>query len=458
MTQLQTVERVRGMKDWTYEDVVTTINNIRRFGNLTGVEIMTRMLSQLGEPQKGMHFIHIAGTNGKGSVSAFLYAILREAGLKVGVFTSPHLVDFRERICVNGEMISKEDTTRLGGGLLNRQFDVHPTMFDYCLAMALLYYKEQSCDVVLLETGLGGRLDSTNAVGVPDVSVITKIGYDHTAILGSTLEEIASEKAGIIKNGTSLILESQCAEVLSVFTESAERAGVKDCVVVDPEEFRDCHYAEGLQYFSYRGYEDLKMQMLGTHQYENAAAAILAAEAFLDKMKFGLKAQGTFDEDMSELIRRGIAAARWAGRMEILCKEPFFMVDGAHNSNGVEALRKSLMTLFPGEKFHFIMGVMADKDYENMIEELLPLALDFKTVTVESERALQARTLAEQIRLRGVAAECMEQLTDCFFMDEWDREHKTIAFGSLYFIGEIEAYFSEGKVFDGKLQKRYRNS
>ena len=220
----------------TYEEVVDQINQIRRFGNLAGVEVAGRMLKALGSPQAGIPLIHIAGTNGKGSVSAFLCAILREAGLRVGMFTSPHLVDFRERIQINGKMISKGDTQRIGVQLLAMDFGVQPTMFDVTLAMAILYFKEQRCDVI--ETGLGGRLDATNAVGVPDVTVITKIGYDHMAVLGNTLAEIAAEKTGIIKKGTSLVLESQEAEVMTVFEAKVREEGIIDFRLIDPLEIK----------------------------------------------------------------------------------------------------------------------------------------------------------------------------------------------------------------------------
>ena len=419
----------------TYEEVVEKIENIRRFGNLAGAEITARMLEMLGNPQEDMRIIHIAGTNGKGSVSAFLCSILKEAGLKVGVFTSPHLVDFRERICINHEMIAKEDVCRIGEGLLAQNFGVYPTMFDYCLAMAVIYFKEQHCDAVILETGIGGRLDSTNAVGTPEISVITKIGYDHMTILGNTLEKIAREKAGIIKKGTHLVVESQEDTVLAVLDQTAKEAEACSYQVVNPAEFGDCHYEEGMQSFSYGEYEQLKMQLLGVHQYENAAAAILAAEAFLKKNEADARNKAR----IRECICRGIELARWQGRMEVLRKEPFLMVDGAHNSNGVSALKNSLMTLFPGEKFHFIMGVMADKDYEEMIEELLPLAVDFTTITVESERALQAEDLAECIQKKGVKAECAKELLALLAPEMGDSKAKTIAFGSLYFIGEIKS-------------------
>lgn len=431
----------------TYEQVVETIENIRRFGRYSGVEVMTEMLKSLGDPQKGMRLIHIAGTNGKGSVSAFLCEILREAGLCVGVFTSPHLIDFRERICVNGRMIAREAVERLGKELLARQFLKEPSMFDVCLAMALLYFKEQQCDVVILETGLGGSLDATNAVGVPEVSVITKIGYDHMEILGNTLEEIAAQKAGIIKKGTDVVLESQTPGVLAVLLAWAERAGARACHVIAPEEFLQQCYQDGVQSFVYGDHGKLQMRMLGLHQYENAAAAAVAAEQFLKNGKFSerIETQRTGEDKNSRIkafIRNGIFKTRWQGRMELLRSEPFFMVDGAHNSSGVQALSESLAYLFPGERFHFMMGVMADKDYESMVELLLPLAAEFTTVRVQTARALDAESLAAFIRTRGIPAVNAANLAAGMERAAC-AAHKTVAVGSLYFIGEIEAIFKK---------------
>ena len=431
----------------TYEQVVETIVNSRRFGRYSGVEVMAEMLKALGDPQKGMRLIHIAGTNGKGSVSAFLCEILREARLCVGVFTSPHLMDFRERICVDGRMIEREAVERLGRELLVRRFSKEPSMFDICLAMALLYFREQQCDVVILETGLGGSLDATNAVGVPEVSVITKIGYDHMEILGNTLEEIAEQKAGIIKKGTDVVLESQTTGVLAVLLDAAERAGARACHVIAPEEFLQRCYQDGTQSFVYGDYGKLQMRMLGFHQYENAAAAAVAAEQFLKNGKFSerIEAQITGEDKNDRIkafIRNGIFKTRWQGRMELLRSEPFFMVDGAHNSSGIEALRESLACLFPGERFHFMMGVMADKDYESMVELLLPLAAEFTAVGVQTERALGADALAAFIRTKGIPAVSAANLAAGMERAEC-AAHKTIAVGSLYFIGEIEAIFKK---------------
>lgn len=424
------------MKELTYEEVLDQIEHQRRFGNRPGAEVSALMLEKLGRPQQNMSVIHIAGTNGKGSVSAFLCSILKEAGIRTGMFTSPHLVDFRERICVDGQMISREEVTKLGNMLLEEDFGTVPTMFDYCLAMALLYYRDRQCQAAVIETGLGGRLDSTNAIGVPEVTVVTKIGYDHMAVLGDTLDKIASEKAGIIKKGTKLVLESQEKDAMDVLLETAEKEAVTEIKIADMHDVTECRYENGRQYFSYQKYKNLEMAMLGVNQYENAAAAILAAEIFLKDREIS-------DEKAEYYIREGIKKTRWEGRMEILSREPFFMVDGAHNGNGVAALAESLRTLFPGEKFHFVMGVMADKNYEEMIEELLPLALDFKTVTVESERALAAQELSEKIRAKGICDAGLLHSFDELMPGRLDVAHKTIAFGSLYFVGEIEKYFQD---------------
>ena len=391
------------MQTLTYEETVTAIENKRRFGNLKGVEISKIMLEQLGHPEKDLRIIHIAGTNGKGSVSAFLRSVFECAGSKTGMFTSPHLVDFRERIQVQGDMISKEDTMRIGNRLLSMDFGVCPTMFDYCLAMALLYFKEQKCDVVILETGLGG----------------------------------------IIKHGTALVLESQEKEAMDVLNKAAERADIKTTKVVNLDEIRILPQKDGKQCFSYAGYDAVTMKMLGVHQYENAVAAMLAAELFFEKY-FAGKKNVPERKALQHAIREGIDRTQWMGRMELVSNDPFFLMDGAHNSNGVEALKKSLETMYPDEKFHFIMGVMADKDYGEMIRELLPLALDFKTVTVESERALQGEALADCIRAKGIPAEAYQNLADVLPDFSKSSAEKTVAFGSLYFIGEIKA-FLQGK-------------
>lgn len=405
----------------TYEEVIRQIENTHRFGNLPGVEVMEHVLKQLTGINGKLPFVHIAGTNGKGSVCAFMTEIFRKSGLKAGAFISPHVVVFEERISVNGQMISREDVARLGNKLLDTDFGVNLTMFDYCLAMALMYFTEQDCDIMVIETGLGGRLDSTNAIGLPLATVITKIGYDHVAILGDKLEDIAREKAGIIKTGSHVFSEQQEEEAEAVIRDAADKCQVQLTFVTKEEIEAASKY---------------NLSLLGVHQWENAAVAKLAAEYVLEKFINAAVTDGNKLKKNEPEIISALRETVWQGRMEILSQKPFFMVDGAHNGHGVLALRDSLKTLYPCEKFHMIMAVMADKDYKAMVEELLPYAEDFVAVNMDNSRALQAKDLAEFINSRGVKADCVDSVEEA--LKTLRADTKNLAFGSLYFIGEIK--------------------
>ncbi|MDY2912172.1 MAG: folylpolyglutamate synthase/dihydrofolate synthase family protein [Agathobacter sp.] len=382
---------------------------------------MEHVLKQLAGINGKLPFVHIAGTNGKGSVCAFMTEIFRKSGLKAGAFISPHVVVFEERISVNGQMISREDVARLGNKLLDTDFGVNLTMFDYCLAMALMYFTEQDCDIMVIETGLGGRLDSTNAIGLPLATVITKIGYDHVAILGDKLEDIAREKAGIIKTGSHVFSEQQEEEAEAVIRDAADKCQVQLTFVTKEEIEAASKY---------------NLSLLGVHQWENAAVAKLAAEYVLEKFINAAVTDGNKLKKNEPEIISALRETVWQGRMEILSQKPFFMVDGAHNGHGVLALRDSLKTLYPCEKFHMIMAVMADKDYKAMVEELLPYAEDFVAVNMDNSRALQAKDLAEFINSRGVKADCVDSVEEA--LKTLRADTKNLAFGSLYFIGEIK--------------------
>lgn len=408
----------------TYEEVIRQIENTHRFGNLPGVEVMEHVLKQLAGINGKLPFVHIAGTNGKGSVCAFMTEIFRKSGLKAGAFISPHVVVFEERISVNGQMISREDVARLGNKLLDTDFGVNLTMFDYCLAMALMYFTEQDCDIMVIETGLGGRLDSTNAIGLPLATVITKIGYDHVAILGDKLEDIAREKAGIIKTGSHVFSEQQEEESEAVIRDAADKCQVQLTFVTKEEIEAASKY---------------NLSLLGVHQWENAAVAKLAAEYVLEKFINAAVTDGNKLKKNEPEIISALRETVWQGRMEILSQKPFFMVDGAHNGHGVLALRDSLKTLYPCEKFHMIMAVMADKDYKAMVEELLPYAEDFVAVNMDNSRALQAKDLAEFINSRGVKADCVDSVEEA--LKTLRADTKNLAFGSLYFIGEIKGRY-----------------
>lgn len=408
----------------TYEEVIRQIENTHRFGNLPGVEVMEHVLKQLAGINGKLPFVHIAGTNGKGSVCAFMTEIFRKSGLKAGAFISPHVVFFEERISVNGQMISREDVARLGNKLLDTDFGVNLTMFDYCLAMALMYFTEQDCDIMVIETGLGGRLDSTNAIGLPLATVITKIGYDHVAILGDKLEDIAREKAGIIKTGSHVFSEQQEEKAEAVIRDAADKCQVQLTFVTKEEIEAASKY---------------NLSLLGVHQWENAAVAKLAAEYVLEKFINAAVTDGNKLKKNEPEIISALRETVWQGRMEILSQKPFFMVDGAHNGHGVLALRDSLKTLYPCEKFHMIMAVMADKDYKAMVEELLPYAEDFVAVNMDNSRALQAKDLAEFINSRGVKADCVDSVEEA--LKTLRADTKNLAFGSLYFIGEIKGRY-----------------
>ena len=395
----------------TFEEVVFEIENKRRFGKACGREVTEELMELLGHPEAEMEIIHIAGTNGKGSVSAFVTSILKthakESGLnyKVGTFTSPHLVDFTERIMVDGKQISQADATRLGEMLLAQKTKLEPTMFDYCLAMALLYFKEQGVKYVVLETGLGGSKDSTaGLLSVPIVSAITSIGFDHTAILGNTLAEIAAEKAGIIKKGTSLVIGEMPTDASDVIVKKAQ-----DCGVLYT-------FADELQ-------SDVKLGLFGAYQRKNAAVAVEIIHLLNHEIK-------------EQTILTGLENAKWRGRMEIVSNKPFILVDGAHNPQGVRALRDSLVEAFSGEKFTFIMAVMADKDYKEMAELVKDISKRVYACSLEYSRALQCQELAQVLQDKGFEAKHCDSYKEAILEAEKNDE-KIVIFGSLYFIGEI---------------------
>lgn len=389
------------------------------------------MMKLLHHPEHGMRVIHIAGTNGKGSVAAFVSSILQAASFCVGQFTSPHLVDFRERIQVNGEQISREDAVRLGERLFALPMQSEGTMFDYCLAMACLYFQERQCDFVVLETGLGGRLDSTSGLDVtPLVCAFTNIGYDHTQYLGETLEEIAAEKAGILKPGCHAVLGrmERCAR--EVIVQSCRELHV-DWKAVDED-------GDGGVTAALPDGRSTVLGLPGAYQRENAATAAIVFETLCD-IQPGLQEKNHAWN--MQVLRRGLAKARWPGRMEVLSEEPFFLVDGAHNPEGAAALAKSLRELRPGERFVFLVGVMADKAYGKMLDALLPLTDCCYTATVDSGRSLPGEILAEEIRSRGVEAVCCktpEEALERALGQGGGQGQPVVAFGSLYFIGSIK--------------------
>ena len=388
------------------------------------------LLGALGNPEQSLKFVHVAGTNGKGSTSAMLASILTAANYRTGLYTSPHLVRFTERMSVDGVEIADEALITLTDRVLAAADACGEmcTEFELMTALALLYFAEMRCDIVVLEVGLGGRLDSTNVIPAPEVAVITNIGLEHTAILGDTLEKIACEKAGILKSGSRAVLYAQTEEVMRVVRDICREQNIP-LTITAPETLETRASSLDGQVFTYRGKGSYRLPLLGDYQLFNAAVALDTVDV--------LRERGWSITD--DAISRGLAAVRWPCRLELVRRNPDFLIDGAHNPQCVDALASSLKKLYGGKKLVFLAGVLADKNWQAMFERTLPLAKAFITLTPASERALPADTLTDYLRTRGAQAHSAASMTDGIKKAlALAGEGGTVCFfGSLYAAGEV---------------------
>ena len=426
-------------------DPVAYINEPRWQEVKPGLERIADLLDRMGRPQDRLKFVHVAGTNGKGSTCAYIAGILQAAGYRTGLFTSPYIIDFEERIRVNGQNIPTDDLrdvtlyVREHAEAMAAESGEHPTEFELMTAVAFEHFARSKCDIVVCEVGLGGRLDSTNIIEAPEVCVITRLGLDHTGFLGDTLEAIAHEKAGIIKPGATVVAWPQEDEAaMRVIRDKAASCGC-DLVVPDFDGLLISPVDEnGVRRFHYDG-RVFFTRLLASYQPSNAALAIEAADA--------LRNRGwniAYDPDMTG----GIYQTAWPGRFEVVSTEkPVVIVDGGHNPQGARALADSLRDVFPGQKATFVMSVLADKDYEAMIAEVLPLAGAFVCVTPPNPRKLEAADLAAAIRAQAGDAALRIEVAAGF--DEAMEQARQIAglgiicaFGSLYSISEIKKALS----------------
>ncbi len=459
---------------FSYEEMVGTICGSRRFGRAPGVVCSAAMMELLGHPERALSFVHIAGTNGKGSVAAFLREICVQEGICTGLFTSPHLQSFTERIQVGHTAISQADVVRLGRRVLSQSRmlavskGISCTMFDLCFAMALLYYVEQGVELVILETGMGGRLDSTNCIPAPLMTIITAIGLEHTEYLGDTPEKIAAEKAGILKSGTrAVLMEQQDAGAQAVLTNRCAALGIPYRVSTSLD-------AQGMYELPLHGARHYETGMRGAYQRKNAAAALEAAELLVRRgaQMDGEETPGAvpgakngggesvpgfpYLPDMlqkklagitPEGMMAGIAEARWPGRMELVRTNPWVLLDGAHNAHGVLALAESLRELDAGARYVFFLGVMAEKDYMEMAELIFPLAKHIYTLAPESARALPAEALCERLRAAGMPADvCGSASAAAALIEAFSPEEKCVVCGSLYLIGEVRERLSHRNI------------
>lgn len=418
-----------------YKEALEYIDGMQWFGSKPGLARVGALLEKLGNPQKGLKFVHIAGTNGKGSCAAMAASVLKAAGYRTGLFTSPYLYRFNERMQINGQRIDDEALAELVTELrplADAMVEDHPTEFELITAAALLWYSRERCDIVVLEVGLGGRFDATNIIGAPEAAVIMNIGLDHTGVLGSTVEQIAMEKAGIIKPGCACVLYEQQESVEAVVKKRCAECGVPLRVADFNEIRREFDSLEG-QVFSYKG-ESYAIPLMGEHQLRNAAVVLEVVEALRGR---GWKLP-------HEDVEHGLYAVNWPARFELIHSEPLFVVDGGHNPQCAETVRDNLMNYFSNRRRVLLVGVLADKDYAALTEILNAAADEYICVTPNSDRALPAEALAEHLR------RYKKPVTVCGSIEEGvsaaskaaGDEGMVCAVGSLYMAGAVRACFN----------------
>ncbi len=419
----------------TPKTAIEYIHSLGRFSGAPGLHRIRALCAALGNPQDGLKFVHLAGTNGKGSTACMTDAMLRAAGYRVGLYTSPYLVQFHERIRVNGGMIPDADLTRLSGRVaqacegLTLPVGERIGEFEFTTALAFLYFAEQQCDIVVLETGLGGRYDATNVIRAPEVCVITPISRDHMAVLGDTVAEIAGEKAAIIKPACAVVCaDGQPDDALPVIRRACDAVGAVWYDGVQPMQVLRCDIS-GSAFV--RGEQGYTVAMPGRHQLQNAQTALRTVAA--------LRERGW--EIPLEAEVRGLARARMPGRLERMAEQPLVLLDGAHNAAGVAALTRTVDEMLKMRRLLVVMGMVKDKEYAACIEEMARRADVFFACAPEADaRALPAQTAA------AIAEQHCGEVYDChtaehaltLALEKAGPRDCVLVCGSLYLIGEAE--------------------
>ena len=401
-----------------------------------GLERTQALLRALGDPQKKLKFVHVAGSNGKGSTCAMLAAILQAAGYRTGLYISPYIQDFCERMQVNGENVPGDTLAAITERVrtIADAMEDHPSQFELVTAIALEYFYEAKCDIVVLEVGMGGALDSTNAIDAPEVAVITNIGLEHTEYLGDTLEAIAETKAGIIKPGCHAVCYDGAPEVTQVVKRVCREKGVPlQCVnfkrLTPMEETLDG------QTFRWDG-KRKRVALLGPHQLHNTATVLHTVDA--------LRARGW--KVPEEAVDEGLANVKWPARLEVLSRDPVFLLDGGHNPQCAEALAAAIDKLFPDKKVIFLLGVLADKDYPQIMDIVMPYAKKFYCMTPFSPRALPAEQLRDYLKERGADAVSYDSDLERGIraaLKAAGKRGAVVAFGSLYLAGHVRTAWQQ---------------
>lgn len=426
-----------------YNEALDFLKNLTKFGINLGLERINELLKRLGNPQEELRVIHVGGTNGKGSVVSLTATVLAQAGFKTGLFTSPHLSRYTERYKINGQEIKEERVARLVGEIkpvllkmVEEGFE-HPTEFEVSTAMAFKYFAEEKVDFLVLEVGLGGVIDSTNVVSQPEVVAITNVGFDHMDYLGQTIEEIARVKAGIIKPGVPVVTAAR-GEAFKVIKEEAR---LKNSPLIDVNERLTLSLKEKSldgQVFTLKSrgeiYEDLKIRLLGEHQLENARTSFAILEVLREKYEIPLRA-----------IYQGFLKTTWPGRFEYFPGEPPVLIDGAHNYDGVRALRRAFADYFPKERPVLLLGVLADKEREKVVAELYDLPVEAVVTRPPTPRAGDIQVVARLLEEKGVKTTLIEEPAKALFHGlDLAKKRNTLLLvtGSLYMIGEIRPFLA----------------
>ncbi len=410
-----------------YNEALQFIHSVSNYFCKPGLSRIKRLCESLQNPQDSLKFIHIAGTNGKGSLCAFLSEILKESGLKVGVYTSPYILKFNERISINGTPIPDDSLAKICTKIKNicENLEDKPTEFEIITAIAFEYFKEQNCDLVILECGMGGRFDATNIIKKPLLSIITGIALDHQNFLGDTIELIAKEKAGIIKENCPVLWCGDNKQAFLVIKEETEKKNSKLYINNSPLSIIKSDFS-GSE-FSFKNYPPFKISLMGTYQPKNASNAISATEI--------LKENGI--NVSSAAIEKGLKNARWPARFELIHDNPIIIFDGSHNPEGITAAVDSIKRYFGNKKVNILSGVMKDKDYRFIAKELCQVSKKVHCVTVNNPRSLNADEYRTVFAENNINAESFNSVKEALHSALSDKGTPLICLGSLYLYEEI---------------------
>ena len=429
---------------------ISLIEELKKRGSVPGLDALEGLLEELGHPENNLKIVHIAGTNGKGSIFAYLSSILIAAGFKVGRYISPTISCYEERFQINGKYITKDKLARLYNIVeeaMKREEEktgLKPTLFEVETAISFLYFKEEEVDYALIEVGMGGRMDATNVIRHPELTVISSISYDHQAFLGDTLEEISWQKAGIIKESCPVVLSENSDEVCKVIEQEAKKKRVK-CIAIDPTDYEVLSETPYGSTFLWKE-QRYETKLPGRHQVSNAVTALAASEYLFHKDYEKNNARKAIAKKLDEMNVKsaqqgGIIRTCWPGRLEVLKKEPLFYRDGAHNPDGAKKLAAFLQKYFTNKKIIYIMGVLKDKEYKKMLRYLMPMAKEVYVFKPKNERGLSAQILADTIKeVADVSVTIESDVNAAVFraLDTAKPDDVLVACGSLSFMEEME--------------------